>query len=328
MQFSQRSTTDAAYVRNVLILWGILVAGYLVTGGAGFIGSHLCDALVAAGHYVKVFDNLSTGTRANLPQQASLIEGDIRDADALSAAMKGADGCFHLAAIASVDKSNSEWVATHQTNLTGTINVFEAAREAGRIPVIYASSAAVYGAEPVPPIEENAPKRPLSAYGADKFGCELHALPAWHVHGVPSLGLRLFNVYGPRQDPKSPYSGVISIFVSRLKAGADITIHGDGSQTRDFIYVSDVCDAFMASMISTNKGAAAVNVCTGMETSILELAEILADLTGYTKPFAFGPPRPGDIPKSYGNNSLMTETLGVTPGVPLKDGLARTIAEV
>ena len=301
------------------------MANYLVTGGAGFIGSHLCDRLVESGHTVRVFDNFSTGVRANLPQQVQLIEGDIRDVAALRAAMRGVSGCFHLAAIASVDKSNTAWIETHQVNLTGTLHVFEAARDEGRLPVVFASSAAVYGAEPALPIQENAPTKPLSAYGADKLGCELHAYPAWHVHGVPSAALRLFNVYGPRQDPASPYTGVISIFADRLRSGKDITIHGDGSQTRDFIYVSDVCAAFIAAMRATVTGAATFNVCTGRETSILHLAETLAKITGYDKPFAFGPSRAGDIPKSFGDNSKLKTNLVVTPSVDLTDGLSRLI---
>ena len=301
------------------------MGSYLVTGGAGFIGSHLCDALIAEGHGVRVFDNLSTGAQANLPRSAQLIQGDIRDADALQTAMRDVSGCFHLAAIASVDKSNTAWSETHQVNLTGTINVFEAARWAGKTPVVFASSAAVYGAEPQTPIREDAPKKPLSAYGADKLGSELHAFPAWHVHGVPSTALRLFNVFGPRQDPKSPYSGVISIFADRLRSGQDITIHGDGSQTRDFIFVSDVCAAFVAAMHNTVSGAQAINVCTGNETSILQLADTLARLTGYKKPFKFGPSRAGDIPKSFGDASKLKADLGIIPQVDLANGLSQLI---
>ena len=301
------------------------MAKYLVTGGAGFIGSHLCEALMAAGHSVSAFDDLSTGKFENLPEQVKLIEGDVCDASALVAAMDRMDGCFHLAAIASVEKSNTDWLSTHQTNLGGTINVFEASRKCGQIPVVYASSAAIYGAEPDTPITEDAPKKPLTAYGADKLGCELHALPAWYVHGVPSTGLRLFNVYGPRQDPKSPYSGVISIFADRLSTGEDITIHGDGSQTRDFIYVSDVCAAFVAAMQNTASGAAAINVCTGHETSIRQLAETLAEITDYKKSFIFGPARAGDIPKSYGDNSKLRQELSVRPNVSLAEGLVRLL---
>lgn len=304
------------------------MGNYLVTGGAGFIGSHLCEALIAAGHDVVVFDNLSTGKRSNLPAKANLIEGDICDKDALSTAMKGASGCFHLAAIASVEKSNTEWTETHRVNLTGTINVFDAACHNGKSPVVYASSAAVYGAEPSLPISEHDPKRPLSAYGADKLGCELHALPAWHVHGVPSIGLRLFNVYGPRQDPKSPYSGVISIFSERLKSGRSVSIHGSGAQTRDFIYVEDVCSAFIKAMSTMSPNADVYNVCTGQETSIFELAETIKKITGSAEPFDFAPSRDGDIERSLGNPNKMNNELGIVAKTRLEIGLAATIATI
>src|SRR5208283_3391544 len=162
---------------------------YLVTGGAGFIGSHLCDALLGDGHAVRVLDDLSTGLRANLPPGVELIEGDIADPDAVQAAVAGVDGCFHLAAIASVARGVDDWLGTHRTNLTGTITLFDTVRrEPRRIPVIYASSAAVYGNCMTMPIAETATKHPLSAYGADKYACELHAMVASHVHHVPTVG--------------------------------------------------------------------------------------------------------------------------------------------
>ncbi|HYZ25110.1 MAG TPA: NAD-dependent epimerase/dehydratase family protein, partial [Rhodopila sp.] len=182
---------------------------YLVTGGAGFIGSHLCDALGARGDVVRVLDDLSTGKRENLRPEVELIVGDIADPLTAADAVAGIDGCFHLAAIASVEKGVTDWLGTHHANLTGTISIFDAIRRTGRgIPVVYASSAAVYGDAATVPIAETEPCRPLSAYGADKYGSELHARVASHVHGIPTVGLRFFNVYGPRQDPASPYSGV------------------------------------------------------------------------------------------------------------------------
>lgn len=301
------------------------MARYLVTGGAGFIGSHLCEHLLAGGHNVVVLDDLSTGKRSNLPESVTFIEGDIRNADTVLSAMKGASGCFHLAAIASVAASNERWVETHQINLSATINIFEAAKQHGRLPVVYTSSAAVYGEADNVPLIESTPTRPLTAYGADKLGCELHAVPGWRVHGVPSTGLRLFNVYGPRQDPSSPYSGVISIFADRFKNNQPITIHGDGSQSRDFIFVKDVCRAFLAAMANTEKGCDAINVCTGEETSILQLAETLARVTGYEGEFKFGPQRTGDIPRSLGDNSKLIQELGISPKTKLIDGLRETI---
>jgi nucleoside-diphosphate-sugar epimerase len=207
--------------------WRNVLALYLVTGGCGFIGSHLCEALVARGDRVRILDDLSTGKLENKPPAAELIRGDVADPVAVRTAMEGADGCFHLAAIASVERGNQDWLGTHRTNLTGAITILDAARRAGAgkpIPVVYASSAAVYGDNPEVPLAETATVRPLSAYGADKLGCELHARVASHVHGVPTVGMRFFNVFGPRQDPKSPYSGVISIFCDRLRAGQGIAI--------------------------------------------------------------------------------------------------------
>ena len=221
------------------------MTSYLVTGGAGFIGSHLCEALVARGDSVRVIDDLSTGHRHNLPPGVPLIVGDVADPDAVARAMEGVDGCFHLAAIASVEQGVTDWLGTHRANLTGTITVFDAIRRQGsRIPVVYASSAAVYGDAAHRADRRNRPCPPLSAYGADKYRCELHARVASHVHGIPTVGLRFFNVYGPRQDPKSPYSGVISIFCERISAGQPITSSATASQTRDFVYVGDVVGRF------------------------------------------------------------------------------------
>ncbi len=184
------------------------------------------------------------GAAATCRAAATLIEGDVADPAIVAQATAGVDGCFHLAAIASVEKGVTDWLGTHRANLTGTITVFDAIRRHGsEIPVVYASSAAVYGDAATIPIAETEPRTPLSAYGADKYGCELHARVASHVHGIPTIGLRFFNVYGPRQDPKSPYSGVISIFCERIAAGLPIKIYGDGQQTRDFIYVADVVQA-------------------------------------------------------------------------------------
>jgi len=198
------------------------MALYLVTGGCGFIGSHLVDELIRRGHLVRILDDLSTGQLSNVPIGTEVIRGDVADPETVAKVMQGTDGCFHLAAIASVERGNLDWLGTHRTNLTGAIAVFDAAgrtSRSGPVPVVYASSAAVYGDNPATPLGEEAATRPLSAYGADKLGCELHAFVAGKVHGVPTCGLRFFNVYGPRQDPRSPYSGVISIFCERLRAG-------------------------------------------------------------------------------------------------------------
>ena len=222
------------------------MARFLVTGGAGFIGSHLVHALLDDGHAVRVLDDLSNGHRKNLPQHVELTEADVTDPAAVESALDGVDGCFHLAAIASVARSHREWLRTHQVNLTGTINVFDQARPSRlrrEVPVVYASTAAIYGNCGSFPVDEESPAAPLSAYGADKHACELHARVAGAIHGVPTVGLRFFNLYGPRQDPLSPYSGVISIFADRLRRGEPVEIFGDGEQARDFTYISDAVGA-------------------------------------------------------------------------------------
>jgi UDP-glucose 4-epimerase len=304
------------------------VALYLVTGGCGFIGSHLCDGLLARGDGVRVLDDLSTGKRENVPSELELIRGDVADADLVRAAMEGVDGCFHLAAVASVERGNQNWLGSHRTNLTGAITVFDAARQAkdgSPVPVIYASSAAVYGDNPEVPLTEESAVRPLSAYGADKLGCELHARVAGHVHGVPTVGLRFFNVFGPRQDPKSPYSGVISIFCDRLRAGRSIVIHGDGGQTRDFVYVADVVAALLAAMRTRPDGNPVFNVCSGRMTSVLDLAQTIAGLCGVAPDIDFQPPRGGDIRNSLGNPERAAARLGVRAAIDLRTGLARTL---
>jgi UDP-glucose 4-epimerase len=297
---------------------------WLVTGGAGFIGSHLCDALLARGDAVRVLDDLSTGKRENLPPGTVLIEGDVADPIAVRDAMDGVGGCFHLAAIASVERGVSDWLGTHHANLTGAITVFDAAR-ATCTPVIYASSAAVYGDAATVPITEAAERRPLSAYGADKLGCELHARVASHVHRIPTVGLRFFNVYGPRQDPRSPYSGVISIFCERLRGGAPIDIFGDGGQTRDFVYVADVVAALLAAMRLAPADARVFNVCTGIATSVLDLAQIIAELAGTRLDARHRPPRAGEIRHSTGSPALSRKVLGLAEPVSLRNGLGKVL---
>jgi UDP-glucose 4-epimerase len=303
---------------------------YLVTGGAGFIGSHLVDALLARGDSVRVLDDLSTGRRENLPSAAELIVGDVADAAAVAVAMKDVDGCFHLAAIASVQLGNSDWLGTHRANLTGAITIFDAARRAKpdrTVPVVYASSAAVYGDSTELPLAETAATRPLSAYGADKLGCELHGRVASLVHGVRTVGCRFFNVYGPRQDPGSPYSGVISIFFKRIGTGQGITVFGDGGQTRDFIYVADVVRALLSAMsqapLSQERGEPSVfNVCTGRTTTLLELAAAVGRVFGRTPDIAFAPGRVGDIRASLGNPGAARAALGFEANILLEDGLS------
>jgi UDP-glucose 4-epimerase len=301
------------------------MATYLVTGGCGFIGSHLCRALLSRGDAVRVLDDLSAGSLASLPPDAGFIQGDIADPQAVRGALAGVDGCFHLAAVASVELSNRDWLRTHRTNLTGAITVFDAAA-AGPVPVVYTSSAAVYGDCASLPLGEKSRKQPLSAYGADKLGCELHAWVADKVRRLPSVGLRLFNVYGPGQDPKSPYSGVISIFCERIRRRKPIEVFGDGRQTRDFIFVADVVTALLRAMDSRLPEAPIFNICTGRGTSVLELARTIADRCGQDLEIRFRPEREGEIKHSCGDPTAARQVLGIGGPTELRTGLAATLA--
>jgi UDP-glucose 4-epimerase len=302
------------------------LATYLVTGGAGFIGSHLCESLLRAGHSVRVLDDLSTGRPDNLPPDVPLIQDDVANPAAMRTAVEAIDGAFHLAAIASVARGVTDWLGTHRANLTGAITLFDAIQRTGRpVPVVYASSAAVYGDYATTPIPEHAEARPLSAYGADKYGCELHARVASHVHAISATGLRFFNVYGPRQDPQSPYSGVISIFCDRLARGAPIDIYGDGLQTRDFIYVSDVVAALVSAMQRPSPSAPVFNVCTGVPTTVLNLARTVASLSHTDPAIRFQPPRAGEIRHSTGAPDLARTALGLQSPLSLRDGLRNVL---
>lgn len=307
------------------------MANYLVTGGCGFIGSHLVDALLSRGDRVRVLDDLSTGQRDNLDPAAELVVGDVADLALTRDAMDGMDGCFHLAAIASVQQSVENWFATHRANQAGAIAVFDAARQARTgqpCPVIYASSAAVYGDNPATPLAETATTEPLTAYGADKLGCEMHGRVAWLVHRVPTTGLRFFNVYGPRQDPASPYSGVIALFSGRIAAGAPLTVFGDGEQVRDFVYVDDVVRHLLAAMTRQPQAACIYNVCTGLATSVLDLAAAIGRVAGRMPQLRHGPARPGDIRRSVGDPAAAATALGVAAQVTLDTGLRPTLAHV
>jgi UDP-glucose 4-epimerase len=301
---------------------------YLVTGGCGFIGSHLVDALLADGHAVEVVDDLSTGARANLDPRAALTVADLRDPATAPAATEGVDGVFHLAAVASVARCNEAWHDSHRVNLGATVALLEALRGRG-VPFVYASSAAVYGAQERLPIGEDAPPAPLGAYGADKLACELHARAGATVHGIASCGVRFFNIYGPRQRPDDAYAGVISTFVARLGAGLPITIHGDGGQTRDFVHVADAALALRRAMAvlaaAPAPRALVCNVATGAGTTVLGLARTLGELLGRDPEIRHGPPRPGDIRLSTGATARARELLGFTAATALRDGLAATL---
>jgi UDP-glucose 4-epimerase len=301
------------------------MARFLVTGGAGFIGSHLVETLLNEGHAVRVLDDLSSGHRKNLPPQAQFIEADVTDSDAVDRAFDGIDGCFHLAAIASVERSHGEWLQTHKVNLSGTINVFDQARPARRrreVPVVYASTAAVYGNCGNMPVDEESPAAPLSAYGADKHACELHARIAGAIHGVPTVGLRFFNLYGPRQDPRSPYSSVISIFAERLLRGEPVEIFGDGEQARDFTNIRDAIRALRQAMRVPTTKASVFNVCTGKATTVRGLAQTMAELCRSELVVHRRPARCGEVRVSVGDPRRAAEQLGFTAQTALNDGLA------
>ena len=296
----------------------------LITGGCGFIGSHLADACVANGHSVTILDNLSTGDRANAPAAATLIVGDITDAAQVATLVAEADAVFHLAAVASVDACREDWLAAHRTNMLGSITVLDAAR-ANATPVIYASSAAIYGDNRTLPLTEDATPNPLSNYGLDKLSLERYAAMAWKTYQLPSVGLRFFNVYGPRQDPRSPYSGVISKFMSNAATGTPLTFFGDGEQTRDFIYVGDIVRLLLAALGYLQRpnagGAAVFNGCTGIATSLKQLANMIETVAKTPLATQHAAPRAGDIQHSLGSPAAAQAALNFYASVAMIDGL-------
>jgi UDP-glucose 4-epimerase len=300
----------------------------LVTGGAGFIGSHLVDRLLKEGHGVRVLDDLSSGCCENLPYEVEFIYGDITNPAEVEEAFDGVAACFHLAAIASVRRSGCEWLRTHQVNLTGTINILAQARRSRKsraIPVIYASTAAVYGESDAVPIGEQHRAMPVSAYGADKYGCELHARIAGCVHGIPTVGLRFFNLYGRRQNPQLPYSGVVTIFADRLARSEPVEIFGDGQQVRDFTYVGDAISALCRALPAASVEAPVFNVCTGKGTTVQALAEIMATLYRAELVAVHRPARPDQVRVSIGDPALAARKLGFTANTALAAGLATTL---
>ncbi len=294
-----------------------------MTGGCGFIGSHLVDALVADGHSVTVLDNLSTGTRDYLPADVKLVMGDVADTGLVASLVAKADAVFHLAAVAGIEACELDRKGSQQTNVVGTAAVFEAA-QAVKIPVVYASSAAVYGDNPHLPLGELTSPSPISAYGRDKLANEQCAREAWEQHGVPNVGLRFFNVYGPRQDPRSPYSGVITKFIAALQSGKPITYFGDGEQTRDFIYVGDIVRLLMRAL-SYARGADVFNGCTGRQTGIKTLAEAIGRAMGKPVVSHQAAAKLGDIRYSCGDPARAKAALGFVAAMPLDAGLSKVV---
>lgn len=303
----------------------------LVTGGAGFIGSHVVQRLLEAGHEVVVLDNFFTGRRENLSAVARdvrIVEGDVRDAACVEASAVGCEVVFHQAAIVSVPRSVERPQESHDVNIQGTLNVLQAARAAGVRRVVFASSAAVYGAEPTLPKTETMLPEPISPYGVEKLTGE-HYLRTWsELFGLETVALRYFNVFGPRQDPSSPYSGVISVFVDRILGGRAIQLFGDGRQCRDFVFVSNVVDANV--LASTREGVSGkvFNIACGARTSLLDLAVLIEEAAGRTVERSFAEPRAGDIKDSVADVRRARAELGYAPAVDVEEGIRRLIDHV
>ncbi|MFZ1201029.1 MAG: NAD-dependent epimerase/dehydratase family protein [Desulfobacterales bacterium] len=299
----------------------------LVTGGAGFIGSHLVGELVAQGCRVTVLDNFSTGHRTNLTHVAGeidLIEGDIRDLQALTTAARGCEVIFHLAAVVSVPQTVAQPLESALVNELGTLHVLEAGRGAGTDAVVLASSSAVYGDDPDSPKHESLRPKPLSPYAVQKITGEYYARIYHELYGLKTTSLRFFNVFGPRQDPSSPYSGVISIFMSKAVARTAPVINGDGRQSRDFVYVGDVVRALIAAAGADAAAGRSINVGTGTAIDINRLWQIIEGMAGLRIAPSYGPPRAGDIVASVAAVDTAQSLMGFTAEVPFEEGLERT----
>ncbi len=299
-----------------------------VSGGAGFIGSHLTERLLERGHTVLVYDNLSTGKWENLPVthgDLEFIQGDIRNAALVTELMQGMDAAVHLAAVASVQASIDDPVTTHQTNFDGTINLLEAARKNDVKRFLYACSAAVYGDTAEIPVSEDTIPNPLSPYAADKLAGEESLLDYYNRFGLAATSFRFFNIYGPRQDPSSPYSGVISIFVDRLMSNKPVTVFGDGKQTRDFVYVSDLVDLLVMALEESRGAGGVFNVGTGTRHSLLELLDNLEKLSGKQIERRHEPARIGDILHSCADVSRLKRLFGRAPSTPFDQGLKKLL---
>ena len=306
---------------------------YLVTGGAGFIGSHIVQTLLEQGNSVRVFDNFSTGKRENLEHltrqfngnRLEVLEGDLRDASHVEEALRGVEVIFHEAAFVSVPQSMEEPQTCFDVNITGTSRLFDAARAAGVRRAVVASSAAVYGDSDAFPLVEETLPQPLSPYAVSKRVKEMYAELFTGSFGLEVVALRYFNVYGPRQRPDSMYAAAVPIFARRLLDGKPVIVYGDGGQTRDLINVHDVVRANLVASEHPDAAGKIFNVCTGVETRLLDLLDVMYELIPNVPPPQFAAPRAGDIYRSVGSPQKAADLLGFGAEVPLVDGLKETI---
>ena len=300
----------------------------LVTGGAGFIGSHLVERLVRDEHQVRVLDDLSAGTESNLAAVAGkyeFLKGDIREHAVVKEAVRGVEAVFHEAALGSVARSVDKPEASNAVNVDGTLALLVAARDAGVTRFVYASSSSVYGDTPTLPKREDMPTTPTSPYGVSKLAAELYCRVFWSLYRLETISLRYFNVFGPRQDPDSAYAAVVPRFASSLLKGERLVVFGDGGQTRDFTYVENVVEANMLALKTTRGFGQAMNVAAGGRVSVNELVKKLQAATGLKASPEHRPARPGDIRDSYAAIERAADLLGYRPAVPFDEGLRRTL---
>lgn len=299
---------------------------YLVTGGAGFIGSHIAAHLCSLGEHVRVLDNFSSGKRENLAGlPITLIEGDIRDARCVAAAVEGVDTIFHQAALCSVARSMLDPAATHDVNVTGTLTLLDAARKAGTRRFVMASSSSVYGDSDVFPKHEDMKTDPMSPYAVSKLICEFYCQLYWKAFGLDTVALRYFNVFGPRQDPSSEYSAVIPRFVQAMVQGVSPHIYGDGMQSRDFTYVDDVVQANIAAATSAYSPGQIMNIACGNRWSLIDLINSLEKLLQRQTRPVFESARHGDVKHSQASIHKAQTMIGFAPGVLFDDGLRQTV---
>jgi nucleoside-diphosphate-sugar epimerase len=303
------------------------MAHYLVTGGAGFIGSHLAEELLRRGETVRVVDNLSTGKRQNIAhiRPVEFIEGDLADLDVARRAVKGIDYVLHQAAIPSVPRSVEDPITSNRANIDASLNVLVAARDAGVKRVVYAGSSSAYGNTPTLPKVETMAPAPLSPYALQKLVAEQYCQMFTRLYGLQTVTTRYFNVFGPRQDPSSPYSGVISIFISALCEGRPPTIYGDGEHTRDFTYVANVVDGVLRACTADNASGEVINVATSGRISLNTLFNTIRNLVGSTVEPIYAEPRAGDVKDSQADISKAKRVLGYQPSVTFEAGLAKTV---